>query len=152
MRSIKCGKIHNPSRGDNSGEKRLGKRLRRAKKERDAFHYGQREGGIRLSSSRARSDSQRLCSEDWQKNNSFGRTNQRSSPAGKIAGHLIDDCRNRIKRNNRQRTRNEQNIEFLKKQIAYLEQEQVELDSENEQLEAQIFDLQGIEDQMADPQ
>lgn len=152
MRSIKCGKIHSFGKGGDSGQKGLGKRLRRSKKECDVVHNGQGERPDRFSSSRARTDSERFCGENWEKDNSFRETNQGCDPVGKIAGHLIDDCRDRIKQNDRQRTRNERNIKSLKEQIALLEQEQLELESENELMEARILDLQGIEDQMADPQ
>lgn len=145
-----CGNI-NPEEGDNYNDKSY-KEPRSRQEERGAVYHTECERRFRLTSQGARIEPERIGREDRQKGNTFRQPSQGASRSGKIVGHLIVDCHNRLDRNSRQILRNEQNIKFLKEQIAQLEQEQSDLASESKAIETRILDLQGIEDQMADPQ
>jgi hypothetical protein len=143
-----CGSI-NPEEGDNRSGKNY-KKPRTRQEECGIIYHTESEGRFRFVGQGIGIESERICRENWQKSNSFRQTSKRASRSGKIAGHLIADCHNRLDRNNRQMLRNEQNIKFLKEQVAQLEQEQADLALENEALEARIVDLEGIEDQMVE--
>ncbi|MBN3948381.1 MAG: hypothetical protein HWQ38_18780 [Nostoc sp. NMS7] len=152
MKNIKlCGNVHN-SGDECSGKKGDSRKLRRRQKKCGSLPDSEGERSLRFLSKRVRAESQPTSGTDWERNNPLGQPSQGASGAGKIAAHLIDDCRNRIKRNNHQIARNERNIKFLKEQIVHLEQEQVDLASENEQLLTEILDLQEIQNQMVDPE
>ena len=145
-----CGNI-NPEQGDEHNGKSY-KESRTRQEKCGAVYHTEGEGRFRLTSQRTRIEPERIGGENRQAGYSLGTPSQRVGFSGKIVGHLIDDCHDRLDRNNRQMSRNEQNVKFLKEQIAHLEQEQADLALENESIESRILDLRGIDDQMANPQ
>lgn len=143
-----CGNI-NPEEDNNHNGKSY-EESRSRQKERGAVYHTESQGRFRLTSQRTRIESERIGREDRQKGNSPGQSSQGIGRPGKIVGHLISDCHDRLDRNNRQMSRDEENIKFFEQQIAHLKQGQAGLILENQNIEARILDLQGIEDQMAE--
>jgi len=148
MGSLKCGTDNSNSQEGGNG-KRSTKKLGRIKRKRSILPLTQRKRRVRFSRCAAGAIAQRACGEDWGGCDSSRAASQGDCRSGKIASHLISECKSKQKRNKAQIARNKQNIKFLESQIAQLKQEQIELAQENERLDLQISSLGEIDSQMA---